>query len=606
MYLSLLGVFVFTFFRLSAFAQSGILDATFGSGGKVITSTPDSLPFQNIVWSMALQTDGKIVCAGITSISNVLNLVLLRYNTNGSLDNSFGANGRVLINDNIPAIADGIQKAYVAIQPDGKIVASHPVGDFLVERFNTDGSPDLAFGVNGKARTNLGGEEEHTRSVVVKSNGKILLSGMIVNNGINMDWGIYLLQYNSDGTPDVSFGTNGVAYYRQWAEELTMVIQPNQKILVTGRLIDTLAGNTIFGLLRFNTNGTIDNTFGTAGTATLPAVGQDFGRGIAVQPDGKILLTGDAYNVQSFIRIARFTVSGMPDATFGNNGEILLAPSSNGNLANNVNVQADGKIIVAGTMNFQANMGTSDFFILRLLPNGTTDMSFGTNGEVSTDFLNSDIAFVTAIQPDGKIVVGGVSNYYGNSKFALARYKSGALPLKLLNFIAMRDGKTNRLQWSTSQEINVDRFEVERSNDGREFVRMQNVKCKMQNGGSYDFTDPSPLTPHNYYRLKIVDKDGKFEYSPVRMVNNSSTFSVNIYPNPAKDNLQVQIDSDKKMTLQMQVVFLEGKLILSNTTIANEGSNLRSININAMPKGSYILKVITAEKEEQVVKFEKL
>ena len=103
----------------------------------------------------------------------------------------------------------------------------------------------------------------------------------------------------------------------------------------------------------------------------------------------------------------------------------------------------------------------------------------------------------------------------------------------------------------------------------------------------------------------MVDKDGQFTYSPIRMINNSGTFSINIYPNPAKDNLQVQIDSDKKATLQMQILSLDGKVLRSNSFASTAGSILRSINISALPKGSYFLKVISTEKEESVVKFEK-
>ena len=136
----------------------------------------------------------------------------------------------------------------------------------------------------------------------------------------------------------------------------------------------------------------------------------------------------------------------------------------------------------------------------------------------------------------------------------------------------------------------------------RDYSKIGTVKAGANN---YSFTDKTPLKATDYYRLKMLDKDGQYTYSPIRMINNSGTFSINIYPNPAKDNLQIQIDSDRKTALQLQILSMDGKVILSNSVDAKEGSILLSINISALPKGSYFLKATTTDKDEQVVKFEK-
>ncbi len=183
------------------------------------------------------------------------------------------------------------------------------------------------------------------------------------------------------------------------------------------------------------------------------------------------------------------------------------------------------------------------------------------------------------------------------------------LPLRLLSFIAKKQEKTNLLNWSTANEINVDRFEVERSSPAvggrREFSKIGTVKAGSLN---YTFADNTPLATTNHYRIKMIDKDGSFSYSPVRLINNNnnSSFTVAIYPNPAKDKLQIQITSDKPMALQMQVVSLDGKILISNSSTANEANTLRSINISSLQRGSYLLKVSSENKEEQVIKFEKL
>lgn len=181
------------------------------------------------------------------------------------------------------------------------------------------------------------------------------------------------------------------------------------------------------------------------------------------------------------------------------------------------------------------------------------------------------------------------------------------LPLNLLSFTAQRQGKHNLLQWRTSKEVNVDRFEVERSANGREFRRIDNGQLTIVNGRhEYRFTDENPLNNRNYYRLKIVERDGGFSYSPVRMVNNSSDVVVKVYPNPAKEKLQVSIESNNATQLQMQVVDAVGKVISSATWQANEGASLKTINISSLQTGSYYLKLTSDDGGPQMVKFVKL
>ena len=168
-------------------------------------------------------------------------------------------------------------------------------------------------------------------------------------------------------------------------------------------------------------------------------------------------------------------------------------------------------------------------------------------------------------------------------------------------------GKVNRLQWSTAKEVNVDRFEVERSRDGREFRTMDNGQLTMDNGKhEYSFTDKLPLPAINYYRIKIIDRDGKFEYSPIRVVNNSGSFYVSIHPNPVKDRMQVEIAGEKKTTLQMQIISQDGKTLISQQWNVNEGTTMKPVNVSALQSGSYFLKLTGDKKEVSVVKFEKL
>ncbi|HEX8358231.1 MAG TPA: T9SS type A sorting domain-containing protein, partial [Segetibacter sp.] len=177
-----------------------------------------------------------------------------------------------------------------------------------------------------------------------------------------------------------------------------------------------------------------------------------------------------------------------------------------------------------------------------------------------------------------------------------------ALPVKLVTFTAKRSGRTNVLQWLTNNEINLDRFEIERSENGATFTRIGSVKAGVN---KYTFTDNTPAKTINYYRLKMLDKDGKFEYSAVRTVNNSSSFYVSIYPNPVTEKLIVQTDSDKETAIQLQVIGMDGKLMLQKQTKIHAGQNVQTVDVSAMQAGSYLLKIVQSDKETSVIKFQK-
>ncbi len=187
----------------------------------------------------------------------------------------------------------------------------------------------------------------------------------------------------------------------------------------------------------------------------------------------------------------------------------------------------------------------------------------------------------------------------------VAKFGQTTFPLNLLTFTAKRATTTNLLNWTTAQEVNTDRFEIERSSNCREFNKIGVVKANSMNG-QYSYADNSPLTTAHslYYRLKMLDKDGQFTYSPIRQINiNHSSLTIVIFPNPAKDNLQLQLESEKQKTINLQVVSQDGKVLLSKQVIVLQGTSLQNINISKLVSGHYFLKAIG---ETTVLKFEKL
>jgi uncharacterized repeat protein (TIGR01451 family) len=173
------------------------------------------------------------------------------------------------------------------------------------------------------------------------------------------------------------------------------------------------------------------------------------------------------------------------------------------------------------------------------------------------------------------------------------------LPLQLLSFTAQRNNATNLLKWSTADEINTDHFEIQRSSNGKDFSAIGYIQS-LNNGkitNNYQYTDNRPLKAVNFYRLKMVDKDGKYTYSLVRSINNASSFDVTVYPNPVKNNLVLDFVSDKNTDMQMQILNAEGRIVFSGKITVAEGESKQTINASAFNAGSYFIKLISADGE---------
>jgi uncharacterized delta-60 repeat protein len=296
-------------------AAPGDLDPTFGIGGKVITTGIGGIS------DIAIQPDGKIVAVSGARI--------VRYNANGSLDSSFGEGGMVLIPAG-PLAA--VYLSSVAIQSDGKIVVAaeidslvDPPSSYLI-RLDTNGVLDTTF--NSGSTMNGGGD-----SVAIQADGKLLTCGW---DGFST-----LTRYHSNGQPDTSFnGTGGVITPDSSA--FSVAVQADGKILVAGSRGSGYPGQFI--IFRYNTDGSRDTSFGTNGTVTptFPGhPGDSYGRKLAVQADGKIVAAGVAAGVQL---IVRFDPNGSLDTAFGNNGVVFA-------FSGDVAIQADGKIVTVGSFN---------------------------------------------------------------------------------------------------------------------------------------------------------------------------------------------------------------------------------------------------------------
>jgi uncharacterized delta-60 repeat protein len=411
-------MFSFSFpdsFVLARYNLDGSLDPKFGTGGKVATALGATAT------SIALQPDGKMIVAG-WSLANFFQFVLARYNSDGSLDTSFDGDGIVTADTG----ADFEAAHSVALQPDGKIVvAGGNQFFFLLARFNVNGSLDANFGFNGFVFTPLGDLHfSNAFGIAIQPNdGKIVSAGAAGVTDLGNDFA--LARHHGDGSLDDSFDGDGkvtLDWPGGFDSGSALVIQPDAKIVVAGR------NGSDFALARYNRDGSLDASFGIGGRVITDfAGGIESAEAVALQPDGKIIAAGFTDQFSSDFALARYNPDGSLDTSFDGDGRVRTDFDGNSDGARAVALQADGKIVAAGGANFGR-----DFALARYNTDGSLDASFDGDGKVTTGFgFSLAEANGMAIQPgDGKIVAAGFTTSSGNGDFALMRYNTdGSLDL---------------------------------------------------------------------------------------------------------------------------------------------------------------------------------
>ena len=443
-FLTLVGLWAFAG-STTAQNTAGTLDTTFGTGGKV-TVDFNGNPDPNGVDSdygldVAIQPDGKIVMVGFSFVAQTDSAFsMLRLNADGSLDTSFGTGGRVI--NNI-AVGQTDEATSVAIQPDGKIVvAGHSVTrtNRIVVRYNSNGTLDTGFGTSGVFSAPIGFVTFDEADLALQSDGKVVVVGTTnVEDVISFS----VMRLNSDGILDNSFGAGGKVNTSFAANDraYSVQLQSDGKIVVAGR-----SNSKDMAIARYNTNGSLDTGFDGDGKATtiFPDNASSLIHSLAIQPDGKIIAAGLRRAGQTDGALVRYSADGSLDTSFGTNGIAIFTLGTTNELFFDVHVR-DGKIIATGGRQLgEGNVASDDFVIARFDSNGTLDTSFGTNGSVITDFNNSsDIALNSVFQADGKLVqIGYTLNAAPAGRdFAVVRYNFGGIRDALVDFNG--DGKTD-------------------------------------------------------------------------------------------------------------------------------------------------------------------
>ena len=393
--------------------SAGSLDASFDSDGKATTD----IGIIDQVNALAIQTDGKIVVAGYApNASGNYDFAVARYNADGNLDTSFDSDGLVTTDLN----GGDDQANALAIQTDGKIVVAGFTNNsnFVIARYNTDGSLDTGFDSDGLVTTDFGPVLNEAHALAIQTDGKIVVAG--VTGSSDLDFAI--ARYNSDGSLDTGFDSDGLVktdFGSTDEQANALAIQTDGKIVVAGY---TLLNDYDFAIARYNTNGSLDTSFNSDGMETSDFSFFDQAFALAIQTDGKIVVVGSSLNASfnADFAVARYNTIGLLDTSFDLDGLVMTDFGISHDNAYAVAIQTDGKIVVAGST---PNGSTTDFALTRYDSDGSLDTSFDTDGKVTTDFgLGNDVAYALAIQNDGKLLVAGYADSGSNNDFALARY----------------------------------------------------------------------------------------------------------------------------------------------------------------------------------------
>jgi uncharacterized delta-60 repeat protein len=406
-----------------AAADPGRLDPGFGTGGRTTTSFSDDAGA-----TAAVLQNGKVVVAGFAVTGATTDFALTRYRPNGTLDPSFGNHGKVTTDI---AGGAGDTATALAVQADGKLVAagltSGPAGqDVALVRYQPNGALDMSFGDHGRVVTDFAGGADAAHALVVQADGKLVVAGSATVGG-NQDFAV--ARYNRNGTPDLGFGTGGratVDLAGDFDEARALVVQGG-KLVTAGFTFTGDAATGDFALARFTAGGRPDATFGTGGRVTTDfAGGFDDARALVVQ-GGKLVAAGGATTGSGpDFALARYDEHGSLDPTFGSGGKVTtdFAPVFGDADEINALVVQQGKLVAAGS-SFTGGGLRFDFAVARYRQNGDLDATFGTGGTTTTDFARrEDRAQALVVQGGRPVAVGSAVSGSGKQSFALARYLS--------------------------------------------------------------------------------------------------------------------------------------------------------------------------------------
>ncbi len=406
-------------YALAKYLADGSLDTSFGTGGRVTTSIFQGGDPLDLLKGLAVQSDGKILAVGSTG-SNTFSgkdYAMVRYNANGTLDNTFG-NGGIVVNSFTTVDFFSESAVAVAVQSDGKIVVLGATDSkFIVARYLSNGTLDTTFNTTGFTRIDFNGTAfaESPANLIIRSDGRIVVGGhsaLVVAGQVQRDGVLARLLPN--GKLDTSFSGDGKAFigFTSNTTVSNIAAAPGNKIVLTGDQNGSLL------VARLSSDGVLDTSFDTDGIVTKTNAGT--GSGLVVQANGKISVTSETSDATNR-GIHQFLTTGQSDTSFSGDGKLPISFDPFRTSLPKLLLDSANKLVAVGT-------DGAAFAVARVTTAGVFDTSFSGNGSLVTEFLGPQFDSISSsdVQSDGKLVVAGTvtSGFNVTPELAIVRYNT--------------------------------------------------------------------------------------------------------------------------------------------------------------------------------------
>lgn len=412
-------------------AQAGALDMSFSGDGIVTVDVGGN----DVLQAITLDEDQNIYAAGyaVVGAGPYKDICVAKFTPDGVLDPVFGGDG--IVTTDLGANFDDLAYA-IAMQPDGKIVVAGSSYDgtgnkMCILRYRADGSLDPAFSSDGKLIIDFGGPDDAARGIIIMNDGSIYVGGYRMEEvtATMFRRNFAAVRVTTTGEFDAAFGGDGkvatLFSEDRHASGFSMGVQSDGKVIMAGYSYVGTSANYQYALVRYNTDGSLDNTFDGDGMVLVPT-GTSLGEayGIQIQIDNKIVIAGKAYEgFDTDFSLIRFNENGSLDNTFGTGGVTQITYGTGEEESfTSLAMEWDGGIVAAG---YKGNGTDRETVIMRFLSNGTLDPAFGTGGKVNSNFSpEADQGYAVIVQPDGKFLVAGFSDGGVDNDLAVMRYLS--------------------------------------------------------------------------------------------------------------------------------------------------------------------------------------
>jgi uncharacterized delta-60 repeat protein len=597
--------FTSTLFMLFAcvylYAQPGTLDAGFNPTGTPGYTITDIDGQNDIVTGMVVKpSDNSIYVTGYIDGADD-SLFIMHYLNNGTLDPAFGPGGikkYQYLNNTTRGNAIGLQSDGTIVVTGWTYVNFH---DFFIGRFDPTTGAVLSETVTDVSSG--GSSKDEANALIIQNDDKIVVAGLATSLASgNEDMAI--ARYTAAGLLDNTFNPSPAPTPGYIVQDINAYDKANAiaydktsgDVIVAGTSNYTGAAPD-FTVLRLSSTGGFVTGFNGTGIKTLDlnSTSADEATAVALDRIGNIVVAGNTSSSNPpNVGLVRFLPNGALDLSFGGTGIVItnFVGSSN-DLATSLVIQSDDKIVVGGSTD-------NDLMLLRYSNAGALDITFG-NSNPSPD--GKEDAIITGTSENGgqmrlfnnKIYFAGYTSGSSDAVLAVFNNDAVALPLVLSSFYAQKQTNKVVLQWQTSSEEGVKQFVIERSTDGKTYKAIGQVAASGNSSLTkhYSFADQSPyMSTSNYYRLNMQDIDGAIKYSKTLIIkfDGQLTTSMAVFPNPTSNLLQVQLPDGMNGTVGLQVFDLNGRLV-KFTNLASDGSALNTtVDVSTLVSGIYILK----------------